>query len=566
MAGGNPFEFITSLFAQPSDPPGTPPPAPEPQQPPMVNLPMPSPTQAPAYSAPRAAGQQGTLMGFVDHLMGVPTAHQVQLNEAERRTNRAMGETRAVSQAENDIMTRVNAIRSENPDMDPAKLFPQILADPVFTKNAMRVPPERAIGLVQSMLKASTPELEYRDTAPGHAGGYSNKRTGMPVEGSFRGVPTAEVQASEYYMNLSPEQRAQFEQGKDATARRQNAQEVALDEMLAKKEITEEEHRQIRAKTRVLSSVPDGLGGVNRKIIDVVTGKVIRHIANTPEESADSGPGKGTGEVDPMEKPDGRKAKLKHPANMFLGAGAVGWLGEGIGGVAGNISPDLAMSEVKNQRDALRLYNVNLMRLLSADGGRTLKAQYEVLRDLLPDLGPTSNPTHEIGKAKQIRQYLESELQIHQRQRRDPNIAQKDRIGASHEAYRTDAVLRAMPSIAEMEEMEELIRAGKAGHSAKSLLQAVPSRSQVERAVTGDPNDPGTPAKPAAKAAEKEQIQLPADNTLDVMDDSTLNSWVQENGPKMTSGQKTRMRAYINDRKAQGRKKPGEVRVPFRTE
>lgn len=113
---------------------------------------------------PRAAAGEGTIMGFIDSLRGVPTRDQIAYGVDERAKQRENEATTAVLQ-------RMTQIREANPKITPQQLSQAIYKDPVFLENALKHSPQEMsefIGKVQEQLYGpSADQQKIQGFAPG---------------------------------------------------------------------------------------------------------------------------------------------------------------------------------------------------------------------------------------------------------------------------------------------------------------------------------------------------------------------------------------------------------------
>lgn len=107
-----------------------------------------------AQGAPREAAQSGTLMGFIDHLMGVPTKQQVILGARQQGIDQDMQQKAQVSDASRRVLQRLSTLQQENPKAPPQMIRQMLFQDPIFMESVMKADPGDMVEMVTQMQEA----------------------------------------------------------------------------------------------------------------------------------------------------------------------------------------------------------------------------------------------------------------------------------------------------------------------------------------------------------------------------------------------------------------------------
>jgi len=527
----------------------------------------------PAFQPQRPAAQSGTIMGFVDHLMGVPTSQQLLLQEGERRYQRGLSDTMQNNSAEQAILQEAARIRQENPEESPHKLFNQIIQSPVFAQNAPRVPAEKMTKIVQDLLKSTQkPPPNMMPISPGGAIGAFDPETGALDTTKGGSNATADIQYMTWYKNLSEKDRLIVDAQNAQKTRAPGMTEAAINEMVARKMISHETGLKLKAGTYKIGQTmeKDELGNAYpvTKILDMAqinpaTGQPGLPVGTVgspdaasaaPPPTARPGTPKASDPVDPAETPGTRRNQLSDPAEHVLGSGIIGRSAAVVGGVAGNIDPALAQEQIIKQQNATRQIRNAMSKLIYADGGRTLKKEYEHLQEMMPEISMNTNPIEQAVKMIDLRLSLEDERRAMNSIILDAKgTSPADRQKASRTKHLIDGVLRSMATVEQYEKMADDIRAGRAGWSASQLLQSVPNQGQVERSISGQPQ-PQPQGVPQNRMPGP--VAVPETADFSKYDDDMIGAITPEQIQKMSPALQKKLKDEILKRRASKRFAP----------
>lgn len=196
------------------------------------------------YYGPRAAGDYGPVIGFIDALRGLPSQNQVARSEEQRRVERDRGYAQQTNAEENGLIQDFMKVRQQNPDLPPELAVKQFVTSPQFSSRVMQVPGDRMLKLIEGMKQAASPNTEKLGP------GQTIMQEGAGGRFTARGTaPTQEMTNNQALMAMSDQEIEQLRRRQAAMnpdeAKTQT--ERATAEMTRRGIITEEQRLNINA-------------------------------------------------------------------------------------------------------------------------------------------------------------------------------------------------------------------------------------------------------------------------------------------------------------------------------
>ena len=225
----------------------------------------------PGQMPQRPAAPQGSFFGMLDRFNNVPTQEQLTFQEAERRHQRDTAETRANNEAQNEIITAAARIRSENANLPPEQLIPLVVNSPEFQKNALRIPAEGMMKLMQGIISATQPPDPTRVQQPAGSGSIAvDPRTQVPIKGTDITTPPIHVSEWEYLKGQTPEDLQKIQQARAVLLRplQDSDREQAFNALLTLKLVDPVDRAKFLAGTIERIATPRQDGSTHVMIID----------------------------------------------------------------------------------------------------------------------------------------------------------------------------------------------------------------------------------------------------------------------------------------------------------
>lgn len=512
----NPFDFIANLLGGGVAPQGPvqgmgDPMATTPNINPMTSAQAPSPFSN-MHLPPRGAAASGTLMGTIDHLMGVPTNERIAAGNQDRVRQSDLDIMSREGQARSEIISRIGEMRAANPNMGPNQLLPMIINDPVFSRNMALVKDPHTLinSAMQSMMP--TPPLPVQ-TAPGGRTELLDQNN-PSAPGRVIQNPTAEAQLMDRVMNMTPEEQQRYAQTRQLTAtpRQPTENEAAVTRMVAAGTITRQQGDQLLSGDIIAQPILNNFGQtVGHRLISR-TGQQVATVPTLPGQQAPGAGGEvppqgGTTEVPsqppvrnqdrvpPTQLPPGqeppastttppeRRGSVELPSRtrMFDSVGTVGTLTGASGSVFGQVSPDYAAPEVQVNQQNLRQLRVSLRNLRE---GREFARDREAIANLVPaDNTFFDNPLNASSRTYVLQGWLMQTLERDRAIIADPNSSRDAKVRSEQRRNTIEDVLAAMPERSEMAAyINELANGERSGTTIADLLKTFPALSDVIRA------------------------------------------------------------------------------------